>query len=296
MNLFSVPRYLQRGGWRESHLLAALVLPLAAGLAMFDAWLEIGRVAMFNEEHSHILLVPVVVAWLVYVRRGRFKQCRPVGRWVGPLLIAASWIVAAYGFQHGVVTFWYLGALLIVVGALIAALGVEIIPRFLPAFGALLFLIPMPARLWHPAAIHLQNITAQITAALLDMAGVAVERSGNLLQINGVDVAIAEACNGLRMVFALMLVSYAFVFGTPLRGYVRILIIALSPLCAIACNVIRLIPTLWLYGYTPIDFADLFHQVSGWFMVAVAYLILLGLVRLLAWAMLPVKSYKLAAD
>jgi len=61
-------------------------------------------------------------------------------------------------------------------------------------------------------------------------------------------VTVAEACNGMRMVFALVLVSYAFAFSMPLRNGVRLVVLAASPLAAIVCNVIRLIPTIWLYG------------------------------------------------
>ena len=65
-------------------------------------------------------------------------------------------------------------------------------------------------------ALPLQGATVLVTQRLFELAGMQLERSGNLLTINGVNVAIAEACNGMRMVFALVIVSYAFAFGTPL--------------------------------------------------------------------------------
>ena len=43
-------------------------------------------------------------------------------------------------------------------------------------------------------------------------------------------VTIAEQCNGVRGIFALMLVSYAFSFGLPLRNSVRFLVLLASPL------------------------------------------------------------------
>jgi exosortase/archaeosortase family protein len=66
------------------------------------------------------------------------------------------------------------------------------------------------------------------------------------LRVNGVDVAIGEACNGMRMTFALVLVSFAFALTTPLNGYVRVLIVLLSPVSAVIANVIRLVPTVWV--------------------------------------------------
>jgi exosortase/archaeosortase family protein len=106
-------------------------------------------------------------------------------------------------------------------------------------------------------------------------------------------VAIAEACNGLRMVFALFLVSAAFAFGTPLRTFVRVILILASPISALFCNVVRLVPTVWLYGSDP-EFASTFHDVSGWLMLPLAFLVLMGIIRALRWALLPVYRYTLA--
>jgi exosortase/archaeosortase family protein len=124
--------------------------------------------------------------------------------------------------------------------------------------------------------------------------GVSVERSGNLLRINGQEVMVAEACNGLRMVFSLVMVSFAFSYGVPLRNGVRVLIVLLSPLTAILFNVVRMIPVVWAYGQFSSDFAATIHDVSAWLMLPIAFLSLLGLMRLLRWAHVPVAPYTLA--
>ncbi|HEV8292863.1 MAG TPA: archaeosortase/exosortase family protein, partial [Tepidisphaeraceae bacterium] len=81
-----------------------------------------------------------------------------------------------------------------------------------------------------------------------------------------------------------------------LRGYVRFLILAASPLSAIGCNVIRMIPTIWLFGHASKDVADWFHSFAGWAMLGIAFLLLMGIIRLLKWALIPVSPYMLAMD
>jgi len=106
------------------------------------------------------------------------------------------------------------------------------------------------------------------------------------------------------MVFALVLVSYAFAFGTPLRWYVRAIILGLSPISALICNVIRMIPTVWLYGLSDREWfgvagssvAEVFHDVAGWVMLVLAFLLLMGAIKMLRWAMVPVTPYTLAYD
>jgi exosortase len=125
--------------------------------------------------------------------------------------------------------------------------------------------------------------------------GVETDLNQNTLSINGMSVAVAEACNGMRMVFALVLVSYAFAFGTPLRGYVRTIILMLSPVAALACNIPRLVATVLVYAYGGSkETGDWFHDIAGWFMLPFAFLLLLGITRALRWALLPVEKFTLA--
>jgi exosortase/archaeosortase family protein len=100
------------------------------------------------------------------------------------------------------------------------------------------------------------------------------------------------------MVFALILVAYAFCFGMPLRNSVRVLILVLSPIAAIFCNLVRIVPTAWLYGYLPKGsrIGSDFHTYSGWMMLPIAFLLLLGIIRILRWAMIPVMRYTLAGQ
>ena len=179
-------------------------------------------------------------------------------------------------------------------GCLLSVLGKDVLFKFLPAFVVLVFLVPVPGLVRQQIAIPLQGATAVVTHSILDVMGIQAGLTGNVLSINGTEVTIAEACNGLRMVFALVLVSYTFAFSTPLRLFVRVLIIAVSPVSAIVCNVIRLVPTLWLYGFSSGEVADHFHDISGWFMLPIAFLLLMGIIRSLRWALVPVTRYTLA--
>jgi exosortase/archaeosortase family protein len=65
---------------------------------------------------------------------------------------------------------------------------------------------------------------------------------------------------------------------------------------AIACNVIRLVPTIYLFGELPLSWAEKVHDVSGWMMLPIAFMLLYGTIALLRWALLPVASFTLAYD
>lgn len=290
--IMQTPR--SRYGWSLRLGGFALLMVGLGVLATLDAWADILLIATKDSEASHIFLVPLVVAWLVFVRRSRLARC-PVGpSMLGPIIIGIGWFVTSFGFRHSVQSMWHLGAVMVVVGCLLSVVGKELLVRFLPAFLVLVFLVPIPGRIRQRVSLPLMTATAKVTKDVSDILGVPVERQGNQLLVNGAPVIIAEACNGLRMVFALVLVCYAFAFGEPLRDYVRLIIIAATPLCAIVCNVIRLVPTLWLFGYSGAKVGNQFHDIAGWVMLGVAFLLLMGIIRILRWALIPVTRYTLA--
>jgi exosortase len=262
-----------------------LVLAVWAGVL---AWADIFFIALRDEEASQVWLVPPIVAWLVWVRRDTLQPIAPRYSLLGPALIALGWGVSLYGFFELKQALWHGGAVLCVIGAIATVGGAKLMLRLLPVLVVLGFLIPVPAMIRQQIAIPMQTWTASASQFVFELLAMPVARSGNVLTYRGQDVAVAEACNGMRMVFALLLVSYAFVFASPLRPAVRTLILLLSPFAAIFCNVLRLVPTVYLYGVSPDEWGPTFHDFSGWAMLAVAFLLLMGTIRLLQWAEVPV--------
>lgn len=289
-------KYRFRNNWTLQRLIGSLLLTTLGVLVGIEAWLDIWHIAGRDEEASHIFLVPLVVAYLVWVRKARWRHIRPTGHWIGPAVVALGWILYDLGDARLWQSVWHLGAIVIAVGCILTALGGQVLRQFMPALLVLVFLIPVPGRVRQSIAIPMQTATARVTESIFTLVDVPVDRSGNLLKINGKDVAIAEACNGLRMVFALTLVCYAFAYGNPLRWYARVLIIVASPLAAIFCNVVRLVPTVYVYGNYSDAIADGFHVVGGWVMLFIAFFLLMGILRLLRWALIPVYQFTLAYD
>ena len=281
--------------WNAWHALAAAVMAALGVAATFPAWADIFEIAYKDEEYSHIFLVPLVAVWMVWVRRMRFRYCRATGTGIGLLFVAIGWAVSSHGYQNGHQSLWHGGAVVVVVGCILTVLGKQALFQFLPAVAVLIFIVPVPGMVRQNIAIPLQTWTAQIAEVILDVAGIPVERSVNWLTVNGKPLEIAEACNGLRMVWPLILMSYAFSFGLPLRNSVRFMLLLASPLSAIFCNVVRILPTVWVYSHHTDEIGVKFHNVSGFLMLPIAFLLLLGIIKLLDWAMVPVRRYTLAS-
>jgi exosortase len=275
--------------WMRYRVVVTLVMMFFAVIACLDAWSDIARIVQKDDEASHILLVPLVFARIAWVRRDLLKDWQSSASLWGVLIALAGVGLWLYGNISAMQIVWHFGAILTLVGAFVSIQGLQIVRRLWPAFLVLLFLMPMPGTIRHPLALFLQNVSAQLTEVVTIAMGFDVVRNGNLLIINDYPVGIAEACNGMRMVSMLILVVFAFIFSENVRSWVRILLIALAVPLAIACNIIRLVPTVIAYGYFTPEVADQIHDWLGWVMVILSYFMLMGLLWLMRWSLLPVE-------
>ena len=255
---------------------AAGLLVAGATWATRDALGHLLDVSITDSESSHVMLVPVIAAWLVYVRRARLGRVARRGGWVGPVVVAVGGAMYAAGAENMRYWTWHAGAVVTVVGAALAVLGTDAVRKFAPAFLVLAFLTPMPPRVGSALSVPMMDGAAWATEGVLNLAGLPVERAGNLLSVGGVEVTVEEACSGMRGVWALALVAVAFAFASPLRAWVRALVVVASPLLALVCNVIRLVPTVWAYGALDAESAHAFHDLAGWVVLFVGYGLLTG--------------------
>lgn len=287
-------RTFRRQGWRATDVGALIALLGGAILLTWPIWSDIAHIAQQDEENSHILLVLPIAAWMFWIRRGRLRQCRLRHRWAGPLIAAFGIGMSNFGWFNGVDAAWHAGAVVTLVGAFVAVGGTDFLVRFAPVFLVLVFLVPVPGPVRQAVALPLQSASAQCTQFLLDLSGLLTERSGNLIVLDGMPIAVAEACNGMRMAFALLLVMYAFAFSIPMVNGVRLLLLLASPIVAVAANVMRLVPTVLAYARMESHTADALHDVSGWLMLGVAFVALLGVESVLRWALIPTQRFTLA--
>src|ERR1051325_8372488 len=112
-------RHQGRRQWTIWPLVFALLAVTAGVLATHNAWLDMYRIAMVDEESSHIFLVPIAVMWLVWGREGRFRQCQPHRSLIGTVLIGIGWLMWDRGYRGGdngqIQSCFHLGAVLVAV-------------------------------------------------------------------------------------------------------------------------------------------------------------------------------------
>ena len=270
-------------GWPVWHVIAAVALAVA-GLGVF--WIgfkDLAWLAVHDTESSHILLVPPLLIYLLVQRWRSIVRDGPSAGWLGlPFLLAAVG-VWEYGYRHDLRVNGHLAVVLLLIGAWITALGWRAAWRGLAILGLVLFLIPIPYSVRIQFAVPAQRITAAVAEQVLLAGGADVSRSGSLLRLGATEVGVAEACNGMRMLFAVVLICYAYAVTTPMRAWARVATMLISPVVALAANVVRVVLTAWVYGWATDGTASLFHDLSGWAIAGLAFGMIWALTSLVGW-------------
>ncbi len=142
----------------------------------------------------------------------------------------------------------------------------------------LLVAIPLPSIVVTELTMPLQLAASRTAAALIELAGVAVIRDGNILTIGGVSLEVAEACSGLRslVTLAAMTAVYASIRGLTLR--LTLLLAAATVPVALAGNGMRIAFTGLLASRIGEDAArGLIHDATGWGAFALMCLVLVAI-------------------
>lgn len=284
---------LQTRGW--SRRSAWLLVGLSAGslLAFSDAWGDILQVAVNRVDSRYILLAPICGAFLFWFRRSRLPvvRCRP--SLVGPLLVALAIALAWHSDRVDLRVGIHLSAVLGLIGSVLTMTGLEAVRQFGPVVVTAFFMVPVPGALRQEISRPLQDTAVSLTQATLELVGVAAIRDGSLLVIRGTPVAVGEACDGMRMVLALGLIVFTFVFSMPLRSGTRLFLILISPFIATFCNVFRLVPSSLAFGFADESTAIWVHELFGWLMLLVAIGAMFLALRLVRWLDIPVVRWRL---
>jgi exosortase len=223
---------------------------------------------------SHGFVVPVVVLWIVWRERERWRALPAEPSWWGLAVLAAGagmQFVAALGagLFAGSVAF-----LVSVAGAVLALGGFAWLRAWAFPLVLTLFMLPKLALVYNQATLPLQLLASRLAAGILTVVGIGVIREGNILDVAGRRISVVEACNGIRYLLSLGFIAVVFAYLSDKKPWMRMALLAAALPIAVLANALRVAAAGWLPSLatgTP-------HAVSGW-LLFVLCLAMLELVR-----------------
>lgn len=256
-------------------------------LLLIVAYLPVLKDLVFDwytdSNYSHGFLIIPIAAYLIYRKRDEFTT-EESARWPGAVLLIMGLVLLVLGSaaaEYFTVRFSFVLSL---TGIGLFVLGWKDFRKVWFAFFFLLFMIPIPAIFYYSATMPMQLFSSKLADAAIKAVGIESVRSGNIIDLPGYRLEVAEACSGLRSLVTLMALGALYAKLT-LSGIWRpiLLFIATVPI-AIAANVFRIFVTAFGAVYISPKIADEFlHEVSGIMVFLSALFMTVVLGRIIGW-------------
>jgi exosortase len=242
--------------------------PTMAGL--FEEW-------QTNDDYSAGQLVPLVAIFLVWRDRKALGNCPLRSSWLwGMLLLMLAQAARAYGLLFMFESAERYSLVLAVAGLVLLVAGWQVLQRVKWILLFLFLMIPFPGRIHNLISGPLQRMATTGSVFLLEAFGVRVSQQGNVVTLNGnTPLAVAEACSGLRMLTAFIIVA-AFIACMVNRSRLQRTVLLLSSIpVAVLCNIARISVTAVLMLLVNADVAQkFFHDFAGIVMMPAAVLLM----------------------
>lgn len=199
---------------------------------MIDQWTN-------DEDMGHGFLVPFVIGFVVWRERKRWMQLEfEPSPWGIVLMLAAvgMHLISAIGaglFAGSV------AMLVSIAGAVLCLGGWKLLRTWSFPIVLMLFMLPKLAVLYNQATLPMQLFASQMAAGMLTMTGVGVIRNGNVLDVGGHQVAVAEACSGIRYLMPLGFMGVVFGYLADTRAWMRLVLLVWAVPVAIVANAVR---------------------------------------------------------
>ncbi|MBW8041231.1 MAG: exosortase [Planctomycetes bacterium] len=255
-----------------------IMLWIVAGL-VFIAFLWSywpGLVSLWNvwqrsDEYSSGLLVPFLAVYILWSRRHDIAQCP-----IKPSVWGLVAFVAAQGVRFFGLLFLYSSAENLSIALSIAALvlmlfGWQLFRKVSMVLLFLCLMLPWPNRVQAAVTLPLQSWATSSAVFCLEVMGYEVMQEGNIIHIGQATVAVAEACNGLRMITAFFVISGLVVLLVKREWWEKLIVLASSLPIALLCNTARL--TITALAFTVLSgehWEKIFHDYGGYAMMPLA--------------------------
>jgi len=142
-------------------------------------------------------------------------------------------------------------------------------------------MVPLPVMLYNSLAAPLQLLASDLATHIAQSLGVSVFRDGNVIQLAGTSLGVAEACSGLNSLSALIVGSVLLGFLMCTRPFVRVTLFVLAIPLAITVNILRVAGTAIIADYNQ-EFAEgFYHSFSGWLIFVAGFGMLYVFARIL---------------
>jgi exosortase len=232
---------------------------LVCSLVFWKPLYALARYAASNDNASHILVIPVIVAWLLHLDRQKITRLtfapKAASFFAIPALVIASVLTLAPFYRPSVLLPAFIVAfLLFLVSGFVAIFGTNCAKSEWFPLAFLVFCIPLPEPLLNRFIYALQAGSATVAGVIFDWAGVPALRDGFIFRLPKVSIEVATECSGIRSSIALLILALLVAQFSFSRFWKKAVFIIAGLLMMIVKNGVRIATLTILASYVDPNF------------------------------------------
>lgn len=239
--------------------LSLLAWLLLCSLLFWKPLLALLRYASANDNASHVLAIPFIVAVLLYLDRKQLANPRFTPRaalfLAVPAFALAVWFLPR-PFDHNSPAFpaLILSFLLLSISGFVAIFGAAASRTVWFDLAFLAFAIPFPDQILNRFIYLLQAGSADLAGVIFDWSGVPVLREGFVFHLPRLSIEVAEECSGIRSSIALLILAVLVAHFSFSKFWKKALFVAAGLLMMIVKNAVRIATLTLLASYVDPEF------------------------------------------
>jgi exosortase len=180
---------------------------LLCGLIFLKPLKILAQYALHNDNASHILLVPAIVAWLLHADRSKISRTCAFDYLPALLFVVPAVLLGGLALRFPLAPLSIGSLILFLAAGYIAVFGRVSAKQTWFPFAFLAFAIPLPEALLNRFIYALQYASAAVAGWIFDWSGVPVLREGFIFHLPGLSIEVAKECSGIRSSIALVLLA-----------------------------------------------------------------------------------------
>jgi exosortase len=225
-----------------------------------------------DDNYSHGFFVLPLALYFAWERRDALREAAVRPSLLGLVVIAGSLLLLVAGLLGAELFLTRVSLIGLVAGTVLFVWGMRHFRVIAFPIAFLLLMVPLPAIIFNQIAFPLQLLASNVGETVIAAAGVPVLREGNVLQLPGRTLEVAEACSGIRSLVSLTMLGIVLGYFTERRTPERIVLAVAALPIAILANAARVAGTgLASEWISPAAADGFFHSFSGWLMFLVAF-------------------------
>ncbi len=271
---------------RDQQALAILAaLAGVVGFAFFNGVENLFKRWGEQQELSHGYFLPLIAGWMLWERREALAASlsRPETLGLAGVGLSALILVLSEATVTSLMIFQQLALILLAASLTLALGGRSLLQLAIIPIAFLLFMIPPPYWVITVLSWNFQFWSSQLGVWMIERLGIPVFLSGNVIDLGEYQLAVAEACSGLRYLFPFLSLGFlaAYLFNAPL--WQRAIVFLSTIPITIVMNSFRIALTGVLVQASGTSHAEgMLHFFEGWVVFVLCMVLLFGVIALIA--------------